>query len=89
MKRNALTQLALCPDAAAVSQHNVLNNSEPEPRASRVARTGFIYTVEALEYPFQMFRGNAGPEILNSELNFRINQLCADPNALSVPGVLH
>ena len=81
-------QLALGPQAATMGQHDVFDDGQAQARAARLAGAGLVHAVEALEYPVQMLRGNAGPEVLHRELNLRLQQPRADANPLPCPAVL-
>src|ERR1043166_8290798 len=57
--------LALDLELAAVGAHQVLDDGEPEPGASELARAGLVHAVEALGDPRQVFGGNADSGVLD------------------------
>src|ERR1700756_869928 len=83
MKSGARSKLAFRPDPAFVGQDDVLHNSQPQTGAARVARTGFIDAIEALEDAVQMLRSDAGTEVLHKKFNFIFEAAGADENPLA------
>jgi hypothetical protein len=69
VKRNAFAKNALSPDAPAVGLDDVLDDGETQAGSARLARASLVDTIEALKDALQVFRGNAGPKILHSELH--------------------
>ena len=54
VERHPPTQLALCPDAAAMGLHNMLDDGQAQPRPSGLSRTRLVDAVEALEDALQV-----------------------------------
>ena len=60
-----MIEFALGADDAAMGEHDVLGNGQPQPGAAGFAGTGLVYPVEALKQAGQVFGRNAGTEILH------------------------
>src|ERR1039458_1653010 len=68
-KITARIQLALRPDRPTLRLHHMPRDGQPQPRAARLPRPRFIYPVEPLEDPPQVFRRNPLPEVPSAQLH--------------------
>src|SRR4051812_2479865 len=64
-----LWRLALGAQLASVGEHDVLGDGEAEAGAARLARTGLVHAVEALEEARQVLGRNALAVVANVELD--------------------
>ncbi len=64
-----MVQFALSADGAAVRQHDVFCDRQPQSGAAGFAGAGFVDSIEAFKQPRQMFGRNTRTEILDIEFN--------------------
>ena len=60
-----MVEFALGTDRAAVRQHNMFGNGQPQSGSAGLAGPGFIYPVKTFEEPAEVLGGNARTEISN------------------------
>ena len=78
------SELAFHTDGASVGEDDVLGDGKAEAGASGLAGAGFVDPVEALEDAVEMFRGDAGAEILHGKLDAAVKLTRADEDALAL-----
>ena len=64
-----MVEFALRANGAAVRQHDVFGDGQPQSGAAGFAGAGFVDPVEALEQAIQMLGRNTGAKILNIEFD--------------------
>ena len=79
----AVAEFALGPDAAAVGLDDVLDDGEAEAGAAGFTGAGLVHTVESLEDAVEVLGGDAGAEVLDSELDGIFSELRADADTLA------
>ena len=70
VKLRAGAQFALNPYAPPVCVYDVLDDGQAKSRATRFSRASLVDPIEALKDAIEVFRSNAGAEILHGELHF-------------------
>ncbi len=69
-------QFAFRANRPGVREHDVLGDGQAQPSTSGFARTRFIDPIETFKKARQMFRGNAGAEVLHKKFNQVGNRPC-------------
>src|SRR5437763_63720 len=64
-------------------EHDVLEDGQPQARASRLAGTRLVHAIKALEEPGKMFGGDARPEIADVKLGSVLRLLHTDGNLVA------
>ena len=64
-----MVEFALGTDRAAVRQHNMFGNGQPQSGSAGLAGPGFIYPVKTFEEPAEVLGSNARTEIADKEFH--------------------